>query len=505
MNAATQQDTLDDAAWHRLSRRMLLIHPVVEVGKALPVLIGVFLAGSVHGNQVWGLAATGVVVALSLTRWFTTRLRVGADSVELRHGLFRRKTRATSRSRIRTVDVSSHLLHRLLGLTRVVIGTGTSDRRGEGRLVLDGLPVDTALALRDDLLHRSASVTLRKDDPHERELARLDRRWIGYAPFSLSGVLTGLVLWGFYWRVQGESGVDLLRVGPLRSLTDLLERQSPVTFAAVVALAVVVFIAVTSTLGYVLAFWNFRLIRHDGGTVQVTRGLLTTRTTSIERRRLVGVEISEPLSLRLVGAARTSAVATGLRVGRGAERGGEVLLPPAPVAEAEAAGMLVLDGSPALTAALHRHPITALRRRVNRAVIVGTALLAVSFAAWQWGAPLWIVAVGAAALAASITLGVDRYRNLGHVRSDGYLVTRWGSIVRRRVALDESSVIGWGLRSTYFQRRLGLVTLLAATAAGRQAYRVRDVEPHTALDIVGAVTPHLLAQFRNDAAPVDTV
>jgi putative membrane protein len=498
-------DTLDDATWHRLSPRMLLIHPVVELGKALPVLIGIFLAGSVHGNQVWGLAATGGVVALSLTRWFTTRLRVSADSVELRHGLFRRKTRATSRSRIRTVDVSSHILHRLLGLTRVVIGTGTSDRRGEGRLVLDGLPLDTALALRDDLLHRTGHVTLRKSDPHERELARLNPRWIGYAPFSLSGVLTGLVLWGFYWRVQGESGVDLLHVGPLRTVTDLLERQPPATLAVVVAVAVIVFIAVTSTLGYVLAFWKFRLIRHDGGTVQVTRGLLTTRTTSIERRRLVGVEISEPLSLRLVRAARTSAVATGLRVGRGAERGGEVLLPPAPRAVADATATLVLDGSPAVTATLRRHPVAALRRRVNRAVLIGSAFVGASFAAWQWGAPLWVLAGGPVVMCAAIALGVDRYRNLGHLRSDGYLVTRWGSIVRRRVALDETSVLGWGLRSTYFQRRLGLVTLLAATAAGRQAYQVRDIEPDTALGMVGAVTPDLLAQFSSDPAPADAV
>ncbi len=498
-------DTLQEATWHRLSPRMLLIHPVVEVGKALPVLVGIFLAGSVHGNQVWGLAATGVVVARSLTRWFTTRLRVGADSVELRHGLVRRKTRTTSRGRIRTVDVSSHVLHRLLGVARVVIGTGTSDRRGEGRLVLDGLPLDTALALRDDLLHRTAGVALRKDDPRERELARLDPRWIGYAPFSLSGVLTGVVLWGFYWRVQGESGVDLLRVGPLRTVTDLLERQSPVTLAAVVALALIAFIAVTSTLGYVLAFWNFRLIRHDGGTVQVTRGLLTTRTTSIERRRLVGVEISEPLSLRLVGAARTSAVATGLRVGRGAERGGEVLLPPAPLAAAETAGMLVLDGTPALTAAVHRHPVAALRRRVNRAVLAGTAFVGASFAAWQWGAPAWVVVAGPVAMSVSIALGIDRYRNLGHVRSDGYLVSRWGSIVRRLVALDETSVIGWGLRSTFFQRRLGLVTLIAATAAGRQAYQVRDVEPDTALALVGAVTPELLAQFRSERPAAHSV
>jgi putative membrane protein len=369
--------------------------------------------------------------------------------------------------------------------------------------VVDGLPRATALALRDDLLHRAGAAPIRVDKPATRELARLQPRWIGYAPFSLSGVITGLVLWGFYWRVQGESGVNLLNVGPLRTLSDLLRRQPAATLAVVVTAGVLIFVAVTSTLGYLLAFWNFRLVRHDGGTIQVSRGLLTTRTTSIERRRLVGVEICEPLALRLVGAARTTAIATGLRVGRGTERGGEVLLPPAPRAAAESAAALVLDGSPAITAALRRHPHAALRRRVNWAVLSGGALLSISVAAWQWGAPGWVVAVGAGALCASVALGIDRYAGLGHTRSDGYLVSQWGSLVRRRIALAEESVVGWQLRSTYFQRRLGLTTLTAATAAGRQGYRIRDVRPETALALIGAATPALLTQFL--AGPVDGV
>src|SRR5581483_5810990 len=200
-------DQLEDATWHRLSPRMLLVHPVIEVGKALPALIGIFLAGSSQGHNYWGVIGAGAVALYSLTRWFTTRLRITPDHVQLQTGLLRRKTITTARDRIRTVDVTAHVLHRLLGLARVAIGTGTNDRKGEGRMHLDGLPVDVASRLRDDLLHR---VQPSAETPHAspvRELARLDRRWIRYAPFTLSGVLTGLVIWGFYWRIQGESGV----------------------------------------------------------------------------------------------------------------------------------------------------------------------------------------------------------------------------------------------------------------------------------------------------------
>src|SRR2546423_9727122 len=114
---------------------MLLVHPVNEIIRAFPILIGAVLAGTSNGHGGWyGLIATGVVTLFSLTRWFTTRLRITAEQVQLQQGLLRRKTIATGRDRIRTVDVTSHVLHRALGLARVVIGTGSNDRKGEGRL-----------------------------------------------------------------------------------------------------------------------------------------------------------------------------------------------------------------------------------------------------------------------------------------------------------------------------------------------------------------------------------
>jgi putative membrane protein len=497
---------LEDATWHRLSPRMLLIHPVIEVGRALPAILGVFVAGSSQGHNYWGLAATGAVALYSLTRWFTTRLRITADQVQLREGLLRRRTITAARDRIRTVDVTAHVLHRALGLARVVIGTGTNDRKREGRLVVDGLPAATAAGLRADLLHRPA----RGPEPAghspvdaaagpeagDFELARLDPRWIRYAPFTLSGVLTGLVIWGFYWRIQGESGIDLARTGPLHAVIRTLHRLPTAEEVAVVVGALLAFVAVTSTVGYVLAYWNFRLLRHDGGSLQVTRGLLTTRATSIERRRLVGVTVSEPLLLRTVGAARLTAVATGLRTGRGSERGGEVLLPPAPRGVVDRAAGQVLDGAPALGTELRPHGPAAARRRLVRAVAPGGLLTVAAVVAWRAGAPGWPVVIAAGIALLGLPLGFDRAAALGHARTGGYLATRSGSLVRRRTVLAEPSIIGWNLRSTYFQRRLGLVTMVATTAAGHQGYRVVDVPAEQALELAREITPELVRPFR---------
>lgn len=480
----------DDSAWHRLSPRMLLVHPVIELGRALPALAGIVFAGSSSGSgSWWGLGAAGVVTLLSLTRWFTTRLRITADQVQLRHGLVRRRTITTGRDRIRTVDVTAHFMHRLLGLARLVIGTGSNDRKGGGRIVLDGLSAAGAAALRIDLLTRRAQPV-----SEVRTLAALDPRWIRFAPFTLSGVITGLIIWGSYSRAQSESHVDLTRTGPFRAVVRGLDGLPTAGAVLVVAGALVAFVAVTSTVGYVLAFWNFRLVQQAGGTLQVTRGLITARATSIERRRLVGVTIAEPLVLRAVGGARTLAVATGLRTGRGAERGGEVLLPPAPVRVAEATAIRAL-GSSVLSARLESHGRAARTRRLTRALSGALLFLALALVGWLTGGSPWLPGVGAAFVLLAVPLARDRYRNLGHAVTDGYLVTRSGSVVRRRSALRADAVIGWNLHSTYFQRRAGLTTVVATTAAGAQGYRVLDLGHDDAMLMADRITPGLLGQF----------
>jgi putative membrane protein len=489
--------------WRRLSPRMLLVHPVIEVGKALPAILGAFLAGHSSGHDGsgsrWSLAIAGVVAALSLLRWVTTRYRITPQQIQLRHGLLRRRTLAAPVSRVRTVDVTSHLLHRALGLARVVIGTGTSDRKGRDRLVLDGLTAATAAGLRAELLHRAPAVapgaTVQPMQP-EMQLAVLDRRWLRYAPFTLTGAVTGLALLGVGWRVVTEGHVDVNRLGPYRAAADRLGHWSLGVDIAVVTLAVVLFVAVASTLGYLLSFWNFRLTRHAGGTLHVSRGLLTSRATSIERRRLLGAELSEPLLLRAAGGARCLAIATGLRVGRGAERGGEILLPPAPRAEATRVAGAVLGTAGPFVAALPKHPAAARRRRVARAV--GALLLAAAISglvAWAAGWSAWLLLVPAVLLGPAVALGLDRYSSLGHALVAGHLVTRFGSLVRRRSALAVDGIIGWNLRSSWFQRRLGLATLTATTAAGRQRYPVQDVGAQEAVRFAAECVPGLLTQF----------
>jgi putative membrane protein len=493
---------------------MLLIHPIQELPRALPALIGVFAAGSRSGQgELWAAAGVAIAVGLGMVRWFTTRYRVTEDRVEVRQGLLRRRLLAVSRDRVRTVDITSHAMHRLLGLTRVAVGTGRSDREGGSSVRLDGLTADEAARLRDELLNRgpttpateTTGATDAPDRQAEIELARLDPTWVRYAPFTLSGALAVGAAVGFLVNAANEAHVGTNEFGPLRRLTDQLGR-APLALAVVeIAALVLAVVAVASTVGYVLAFWAFRLTRRPGGTLHVTRGLITTRSTTIEERRLHGVEISEPLLLRLVRGARCVAIATGLRVGRGAERGGSLLLPPAPRREAERVGAAVVGSEAPLRCAVAQHGPGARRRRYTRA-LGAWALLVVAVAAVSAlaGWPGWPWQVALALLPAAVALAADRYRNLGHAIAAASLVARTGSLVRRRNVLSADGIIGWNLERSFFQRRSGLATLTATTAAGRQRYDVQDVAVGEAVRVAEELVPGLLEPFLERGQPVTT-
>ena len=59
-------------------------------------------------------------------------------------------------------------------------------------------------------------------------------------------------------------------------------------------------------------------------------------------------------------------------------------------------------------------------------------------------------------------------------------------------------MIGWNLRSTWFQRRAGLTTLVATTAGGSQAVPVLDVPDDEAVQVARSALPDLVAQFLVD-------
>jgi putative membrane protein len=186
-------------------------------------------------------------------------------------------------------------------------------------------------------------------------------------------------------------------------------------------------------------------------------------------------------------------------VGGGAERGGSVLVPPAPrTVVYEAAAAILNVPQELFTVPLASHGTAALRRREIRALIPLLSLCAavgLPLALLGVRLPVWLAVVPAALCVLGVLLGRDRYRGLGHLLVGKWIVLSTGSLVRRRSVIDVRGIVGWRLRQSWFQRRRGLVSVTATTAAGKQRYTVADVPMDEALALIAAATPALVKQF----------
>ncbi|MEP6798501.1 MAG: PH domain-containing protein [Lapillicoccus sp.] len=521
--------------WRRLNPRMLLIHPVQEAIRFLPALAGVFILGrnTDRGGGPWELAAVVVVIGIGLLRYVTTRFRIENGQIELRKGLFTKQVIATPADRVRTVDLTSPILHRFLGLAKVEIGTAGTGRE---RLVLDSLTLGEARHLREELIHRrnvvhgadpasggslGANLPAPQGDPvpglappppsavgdpgtvwsrpetpgTETVLVTFDPAWVRFAPLTMTGVFSALAILGF-----GNQFLQrYLEQADLGSTVDTLGRHALWIDVVVGLVGVVVLVSLLAIIGYALQFWGFRLTRHEGGTLHVTRGLTTTRETSIEEKRLRGLEVGQPLGLRLANGGRLHAITTGL-TRKEQEHGSAWLVPSAPRDVVDRVAAAVLGDDEALHAELTPHGPAARRRRFTRA-ITPAALLAA--AAWvlalsrDW--PVWLAVVLTVPLLLAPFVAIDRYAGLGHHLTARHLVVRQGTFVRRRDILQRDGIIGWNIEQSFFQRRVGLAHVVATTAAGKQRYLAYDVPLEVGLALAAEVDPALFAQF---AAPL---
>ncbi|HVK28923.1 MAG TPA: PH domain-containing protein, partial [Nocardioides sp.] len=332
--------------WQRLDPRMLLVHPITELFKFLPVLIGLLVAGGASGTGPWALLGVGFPVGLGVVRYLTTTYRVTDARVELRRGLLQRHNLSTPVDRVRTVDLTASPIHRVLGLAAIVIGTGSVASDDDERLLLDALPREQASALRARLLASPAThapgAAGAADVVPEAVVARFSPRWLWYAPFSGAVlVATGAVV---------GTTAPLLESVDLRISEDDLDVFSPAVVAAL-AVGVLLLVATLAVVGYLVVNGGFQLAR-QGATWHVRRGLLTQRETSIDVARLAGATIGEPAALRVARGRRVNAIVTGLR---GSQQASTVLLPPAPHGTAVLTATAVLGDAAPVTGPLRPH------------------------------------------------------------------------------------------------------------------------------------------------------
>ena len=468
--------------WQRLSPRMLLVHPVHEVLRQIPLLIGSVVLGSATGNPMWTLFGLALVVGYGVARWFTTTYRIDSDEVQLRTGVLQRKVLSVPRNRIRSVSTDARLLHRLLGLTVLRLSTG-QEARGDAAFALDAVEAEQVPRLRAILLADSLAPAEDEASAPGRELARWQPSWLRYSPLSFTGLAMIVAAVGLAYQAGAGAVLEKSRVA--QSGLDAAQRFG---VAASVAVGVVVLLTasvVLSVLRSLVTFGNL-VLRRDADALHLEHGLLRRREHTFDMRRLRGGTLREPLLVRLFGGARLDAVMTGVN-GAGEA---SLLLPPCPAQTARAVLAELIARPDAVTGPLRGHGPVATRRRWTRAMILPAILgLALVVAAIFVPEPVWVWPVWAVLTVCCALLAADRSGSLGHRAGDGWLVARAGSLERRRDCIAAAGIIGWTVRQTFFQRRAGVATLIAATAAGVKSYQVIDVPAEMAWSVAAAASP----------------
>ncbi|RSM78232.1 hypothetical protein DL991_16710 [Amycolatopsis sp. WAC 01375] len=489
--------------WSTLDKRTLAVTALMMAGVAVGAAIPTTLAIVGGGARLWvalawvvagGVVVIGGGVLAELFYWKGVRYRLTPDRLETAFTLVFRSRKSLQRERIRNVDLTANPLHRLFGVAVVTIGTGSHESGGQGRIKLNPVSRAEAERLRAELLRRAETTETDEDAP----LAELDRGWIRYAPMSFLTPTLGLAAGGGLMQISEWAG---LQKGLIDWVIGLF-RGIPLVAAILILLAIAMVVGVLGALGlWIEMWWNYRLDRESGGTLRVRRGLFTTRSISIEERRMRGIDLVEPLGNRISGAARVDAIATGMRQSDDKDKTDyHTLLPAAPVAIANRVAATVLREpvSPTEAVRLTGHPRAARGRLLRWWIGSVVALLAIFAILGLLLTDVLLVigaALGVVLLPVSVLLALDAYRNLGHGITGRYLVGRHGTVRRSTFALEREGVIGWTVKQSIFQRRKGLLTVVATTAAGGGAYAVYDAGEEQGLLFAEESVPDLLTPF----------
>ncbi|MGO4257167.1 PH domain-containing protein [Marmoricola sp. RAF53] len=482
--------------WRRLDPKMLLVYPVGEVARlAVPLLALLFLGSG--GPDVWHLLVVAIPVALGIWRYATTAFRITHEHVELRHGLISNHVTRARLDKVRTVALDASPIHRVLALAKVRIGTGD-----DAGLELNALPTAQARALRAALLHAGTAAQvpasgvapvvpdLAGPQPDDDVLLRFDPSWLLLAPFTGTGLFIAA---GALAAASGPFQEPASRV--LEKLDRSTNGIPVVALVAGGALLVGITLVVLSVAGYALTNWGFTFSRDRAGrSWHIRKGLLSTKETSIDVSRVRGVTVCRPAGLRLVGGGSARALVTGLK--EDDSKSSAQVVPAAPYRVVDAFCREAFGDVEALEVPLLPHGPRARRRQLLRPLrgVLGLCLVA-AVVAISADLPWWVVLLPLVLVPFAVLIGLDRYRALGHALTAHHLVAGAPKVNRHRHLLLRHGIIGWQVHQNWFQRRAGVVTLVATTAAGDKKYAVVDVPEEVGTALAHQALPGLVAQF----------
>lgn len=550
---------------HRGSALSLITGAVSGLGVAFGVSL-VAIVRTVGGNvakDLPGVIAIAIaIVALSVVSsvitWRTRTWELTDAGIMLRSGLVTSRQLQVPYEHIHTVNMSSNLVERVLGLMTLDLDTGAASSEGEATRIR-GLQAGIAEALREELFRRKAAVladqglgartadadaSAEADDeasptapaPSPDACYTLTTAQLVFAALTEARVVAQAVA----FLILIVQGINLLQESELVNLSDVAGDIAVLPVALLIGVAALL-LALALIVGFAVSF-VMSLIGYAGyraeraaGRISVERGLLSRTSHTVALERIQSINIRQGLIRQLIGYAEVRASVVGA-IGSSDETStadGVVLHPFIRVTEVDAflasiapdfsavetveTGRVCFDPSSEELEeiGLVRLPRAAARRLAFRTAMkflalavalagVGVFLARVLLAGESWsmvrlaiGALL--VVMGVAVAARMILSAVLRYRDsrIGHDRTR--LVMVLGGVKRRTEVVLRARLQHATASASPFQRRVQVATFMTRTAATGDL-ALRDVSATDADALLAWIRPRRGA---GAAQPVD--
>lgn len=547
---------------HRGSALSLITGAVSGLGVAFGVSL-VAIVRTVGGNvakDLPGVIAIAIaIVALSVVSsvitWRTRTWELTDAGIMLRSGLVTSRQLQVPYEHIHTVNMSSNLVERVLGLMTLDLDTGAASSEGEATRIR-GLQAGIAEALREELFRRKAAVladqgldartadadaSAEADDeasptapaPSPDACYTLTTAQLVFAALTEARVVAQAVA----FLILIVQGINLLQESELVNLSDVAGDIAvlPVALligvaALLLALALIVGFAVSFVMS-LIGYAGYRAER-AGGRISVERGLLSRTSHTVALERIQSINIRQGLIRQLIGYAEVRASVVGA-IGSSDETStadGVVLHPFIRLTEVDAflasiapdfsvvkTGRVCFDSSSEELEeiGLARLPRAAARRLAFRTAMkslalavalagAGVFLARVLLAGESWSMVrlaigVLLVVMGVAVVARMILSAVLRYRDsrIGHDRTRFVMVV--GGVKRRTEVVLRARLQHATASASPFQRRVQVATFMTRTAATGDL-ALRDVSAADADALLAWIRPRRGA---GAAKPVD--
>jgi putative membrane protein len=422
----------------------------------------------------------GIVIAafgfFRLVGWFFLTYELTPNELVIRSGVLQRRTQVVPYQRVQQIDFRRGLTAQIFGLTEMRIETAGS---AEGRVNLAYLDQNVGDHLRAHILERRAHAA--GERPKESapgsevppEPPRPPERLVTMSSTALvrAGLTSDLnvivvcvafVVWPVLFVSAFADGNVISGWGG--SLLGL-----PFLVAALLAVV---------TIRHCLTFSGLAL-DVVGEDLRIEYGLLERQHLTLPRARVQHVSISDNLLRRRLGLAT---VAFHSAATPGVQNASRLLVDGIP---RDLADDLLASALPnlgwAADVTLERRTAPAARRGMFRRV---AALLAVGVIPAIAFFPAGVAALGVGAI--GVPWGRSAHRRAGHLLDARFVAFEAGTVTHRRDVVPRSRIQSVRVQSSWFQRRVGLATLIV-DVVGR-APQLYDADVDTARAIAADLT-----------------